>query len=131
MRLARANEKGFTLIEFLVAIVIIAVGLLGLLQTVNFSIDRNMTTLLRDEAVRLADERMMREKSKVFTAISTNTVTENVAVNVANAFKNYSVAKTTSEVTSNTKNIQIDVTWRYKGQNYGHTMSSLVSKTIQ
>jgi type IV pilus assembly protein PilV len=130
MELARLNKKGFTLIEFLVAVIILSVGLLGLFQTVNVAINNNMTTQLRDEAVRLADERMLTEKSRVFEAISTNTRNENVSVNVSNAFKNYSVVKTTSEMTKNTKNIQINVSWRYKGQRYGHTMSSLVSETL-
>ena len=130
MDLARLNNNGFTLIEFLVAIVILSVGLLGLLQTVNISIDNNMTTLLRDEALRVADERLVTEKSRVFDATSTNTRNENVSVKVVNAFKNYSIAKTTSSVTNNTKSIRIDVTWRYKGSRYAHVISSLITKNI-
>ena len=67
------NNQGFTLIEFLVAIVILMVGLLGLLQTVNYAIVNNTTNQLRQEALLLADERMNLEKSKKFTAISTHT----------------------------------------------------------
>lgn len=130
MDLARLNNNGFTLIEFLVAIVILSVGLLGLLQTVNYSIDNNMTTLLRDEALRVADERLVTEKSRVFDAISTNTRNENVSVKVVNAFKNYSIAKTTSSVSNNTKSIRIDVTWKYKGSRYAHVISSLITKNI-
>jgi type IV pilus assembly protein PilV len=101
-----------------------------LLQTVNFSIDNNMTTLLRDEALRVADERLVTEKSRVFDAISTNTRNENVSVKVVNAFKNYSIAKTTSSVSNNTKSIRIDVTWKYKGSRYAHVISSLITKNI-
>jgi len=124
------NNIGFTLIEFLVAIVILTVGLLGLLQSVNYAISTNMQTQLRDEAVRLADERMATEKSKVFDAISTNQRVEKVEVNVMNTFKNYSVVKNSSSVTSNTKNVQIDIIWKYKNQRYNHVISSLVTKSI-
>jgi len=124
------NNIGFTLIEFLVAIVILTVGLLGLLQSVNYAISTNMQTQLRDEGVRLADERMATEKSKVFDAISTNQRAEKVEVNVMNTFKNYSVVKNTSSVTSNTKNVQIDIIWKYKNQRYNHVISSLVTKSI-
>ncbi len=127
------NSCGFTLIEFLVALVILTVGLLGLLQTVNYSIETNLTTQLRDEAVRLADERMSSERSKVFDAISTNTRQEMVSVKVVNAFKNYSVVKTTTSLTAagNTRNINIQVSWRHKDTRYTHVISSLVSKSIQ
>ena len=123
---------GFTLIELLVSLVILSVGLLGLLQAVNYSIVHNMTTQLRDEAVRLADERMTTEKSRVFDAISTTTKNEHVTVKVVNAFKNYSVVKNASTLSgsSNTKIVQIDVVWKFKGDRYSHTVSSLVSKSI-
>lgn len=127
------NSRGFTLIEFLVALVILTVGLLGLLQTVNYAIETNMTTQLRDEAVRLADERMSTEKAKVFDAISTNTRQEFVSVKVVNAFKNYSIVKNTTALTAsgNTRNINIQVSWKHKGARYTHVISSLVSKSVQ
>ncbi len=63
------NGDGFTLVEFLVAIVILSVGLLGLLQALNYSIGHSMSTRLRDEAIMLADERMASEKSRTFDSI--------------------------------------------------------------
>lgn len=124
------NNDGFTLIEFLVAIVILSVGLLGLLQSVNYAISTNMQTQLRDEATRLADERMATEKSKVFDAISTTQRAEKVEVNVMNTFKNYSVVKNASLLTTNTKNVQISIVWRYKSEKYNHVISSLVTRSI-
>lgn len=124
------NSNGFTLVEFLVAIVILSVGLLGLLQTINYSIDHNMNTQLRNEAIRLADERMATEKSKGYDAIPATTEKQIVKVGVANSFKNYSVVKSALEVTDYTKNVQVRVGWRYKGTAYNHIISSLVAKTV-
>jgi len=129
------NNEGFTLIEFLVAMVILMVGLLGLLQAVNYTIGHNMTTQLRDEAVRLADEKMTVEKSRVFDAIATGSsgkTEETVDVNVMNAFKNYSVVKEADFLTgsANTKSLQVEVVWKYKGVRYSHVISSLVSKSV-
>jgi type IV pilus assembly protein PilV len=126
----RNNEHGFTLIEFLVAVVIISVGLLGLLQTLTYSIEHNMNTQLREEAFRLADERMATEKSRSFDMISTSTKSENIRVGVANGFKNYSVVKSGLGVTDFTKTIQVRVGWGYKGKRYSHTISSLISDTV-
>ena len=123
------NVDGFTLIELLVAMVILSVGLLGLLQTIIYSIDYNMNTQLRNEAVMLADERMASEKSKSFDSIVTSTENQTIKVGVANAFKNYSVIKSAVDVTDNTKNVQVRVSWRYKGTPYDHSISSLIAKT--
>jgi type IV pilus assembly protein PilV len=130
MERVHLDNKGFTLLEFLVAIVIIAVGLLALLQSVNLSIAHNLTNIFRNQAVMLADERMTLEKTKPFDCISTTTSSTNISLTVknANTFKNYSVVKIGSSITNNTTNVEIDVIWKYKGTRYIHTISSLVSR---
>jgi type IV pilus assembly protein PilV len=89
-----------------------------------------MQTQMRDEAVRLADERMATEKSKAFDAISTTQKAEKVEVCVMSTFKNYSVVKNTSSPTLNTKNVQFTIVWRYKNQKFNHVISSLVTRSI-
>jgi len=142
MEHVRLNDKGFTLIEFLVATIIITVGLLALLQAVNLSFAHNLTNIFRNQAVMLADERMALEKTKPFDCISTNSNNlpktgnysfTSVSLNVknANAFKNYSITKINTGLTSNTTNVEIDVTWQYKGTRYAHSISSLVSRFQQ
>jgi type IV pilus assembly protein PilV len=54
--LVYTNNRGFTLMEVLVAIVILSVGMLALLQTVNVALVHTSTNMLRDEAVQQADE---------------------------------------------------------------------------
>ena len=64
-----SNKKaGFTLIEFCVATLIMMVGLLGLLQGVNLAIEQNLGTLIRNEAVSVADEQMVFAKSAAATS---------------------------------------------------------------
>lgn len=122
------NRNGFTLIENLVAMFILSVGLLGLLQAVNYSIHYNMDNQLRDDAVRLADERMAVEKSRTFDAIPVGTSEQGVRLNVLNTFKNYSVVTTTTQPSYSVKNIEIDVYWSYKGQRRMHVISSVVAR---
>lgn len=137
------NRDGFTLIEFCVAVLIMMVGLLGLLQAVNMATVRNLGTLLRNEAINLADDRMMRAKSKVidsasFTALvsdtgSTTNLTNDSAVTntlvsrgVRSGFANYSVALTVAAAGSNAKELTSRVVWRQKGNKVSHTISSIV-----
>lgn len=123
------DSKGFTLIEFLVAIVILMVGLLGLLQTVNYAIVHNMKNQLRQEALIFADERMNLEKAKPFDNIPTPYLRNYSSSRVVyGVFRMYSVAHTNSDVTSQTKNIDFQVIWHYKNARFVHSISSLVSK---
>ncbi len=127
-----SNNRGFTLIEFLVAVVILVVGLLGLLQAVNYAIVHNMVNQLRQTAMVLGDERMNQEKAKPFDDIQAPVVTKDAPSRLVNgAYRNYSVVQTNSVLTSQTKNINIQVIWRHKGVRYEHSIASLVSQAQQ
>lgn len=51
-------ESGFTLIEVMMAMLVLTVGLLGLLQSVSISYEHNLRNRLREEAVGLAEEQL-------------------------------------------------------------------------
>lgn len=124
------NKDGFTLIEFLVAIVILMVGLLGMLQAVNVAMDKNLDNVLRTEAVMLADDLMMQKRSKTFTALSTtvaNPAARPVARSIRGVMKNYSVQQVVSQPTGNSKQIVVNVAWRKKTARNTHSISSVVS----
>lgn len=125
------NCSGFTLIEFLVAIVILMVGLLGLLQSINLALDKNLETTFRNEAIMLADDRMMRKRSagfKIFSGADTTDVNNGSSqVNVRGILKNYSVSETIQKTTNNSQQIIVNVSWKKKGARYSHSVSSFVS----
>lgn len=129
-----SKQYGFTLVEFLVAVLILTVGILGLLQTVNFSISHNMINQLRLDGTIVGDGELAKELAKAgnavgFDAISTPSVRSySVQRTVLNGFRNYSVTRTNSEITANTKQVSIQIAWKYKGNRYEHELSSLVSK---
>lgn len=131
------DKSGFTLVEFLVAILILMVGILGLLQTVNLSISHNMVNQLRLDGTIVADGELSRELAKGgsvtgFDAISTTPSPYesryNVRRTVVNGFRNYSVTKTNRTITGITKEVSIQVAWQYKGTRYRHEASSLISR---
>lgn len=131
------DKSGFSLVEFLVAILILSVGILGLLQMVNVAISHNMVNQLRLDGTIAADDQLARELSKGsssigFDAISTPTTpyVSNYTVRrtVLNGFRNYSVTRTNTVITTNTKQVTVQVRWRYKGNSYRHETSSLISR---
>ncbi|CAH2030120.1 type IV pilus modification PilV family protein [Trichlorobacter ammonificans] len=128
------NSRGFTLLEFLVAVLIAMVGLLGLLQTVNVALNHNLQNQLRNEAVQVADSYMARELAKGFDAVSTHPpLTPKYLVEsrqILNGFRNFSVAH--SGITyENSKEIRFQVIWRHKGTRYTHDAAGVVSKAQQ
>ena len=65
-RVTFANyQSGFTLIEVLVAIIILAIGLLGLANLQIVSLRNNMSAYLRTQAIVLAHDIMERMRSNV------------------------------------------------------------------
>jgi len=136
------NDVGFTLIEFLVSIVILMVGLLGLLQAVNVSYSHSLQNQLRNEAVIVADDEMAKELAKGFEGVApvivpgvpTPPVLRNYTVSrkILSGFKLYSVSRTGSVLdTQNTKQVTLEVRWNYKGVRYTHNASGALSKTNQ
>ncbi|MBI2353484.1 MAG: prepilin-type N-terminal cleavage/methylation domain-containing protein [Deltaproteobacteria bacterium] len=122
------NDGGFTLIEFLVAVIILMVGLLGLLQSVNLAISTNKVNLLRNEAVIVADQEISRQIAKGFDLMSTNAGTSVIRRPILNSFQNYSVIRTEVPRFSNSKMLKLEVRWSYKNVGYTHDASAVLSK---
>ena len=125
------KNSGFTLVEFMVAIVILMVGMLGMLQGINIAMSQNVESMMRNEATSLADELMLQKRAKSFTSISTTTANPAWVLKpryLRGFNKDYSVQQIVSMATAtNSKEIVINVTWNYKNKTGSHSVSSIVS----
>lgn len=129
------REAGFTLIEFCVATLIMMVGLLGLLQAVNIAVEHNLGTILRNEAVSIADEQMVEVKNSAAVnnglistgwndlATSTYTVPRKIR---GGASLTFTIDRQVTQKTVKTKEVNIKVLWTYRSKTLNHQSTSLV-----
>lgn len=128
------NNSGFTIIEFMVSVVILTIGLLGLLQTINFAISTNMTNKMRNEATILADEklsvRMAQLSSTDAAPFATYSASESVSRKIFNGTKIFAVKTRQLPISpiSNSVEVNVTVNWSHKNTAYSHNASTVLSK---
>jgi prepilin-type N-terminal cleavage/methylation domain-containing protein len=129
------NKKGVTLIEMMISLLIILIVSLALMQTTLVGMNTNQINLLRDEAVSVAEMRMNQLKSLPFTntAVDSNlnagVTVEAVVSRTINGFSLiYRPTRTITDVSADSKQIAITITWNYKNKNYSHSVISIMRK---
>ncbi len=128
MELHKKN-KGFTLVEALVALVILAILLLGLLSALIITYEHSTRNIIRDEAVKIANE-----YAETYRNMGIGNIPANQSITVNRKIRNSVVAFTIKVVSSDIvagkiKQVKITVSWTYKGKTYSHTIETLVGSS--
>lgn len=152
MMIAKLNKKGFTLVEVMIALVVVLVVFLALMQTALVGIDSNMINVLRDEAVRIAEQRMEGARNLPFASVVSDTGSlagydcpggfSSTGVPIERDVRNilgfdFCTNLTCQELgedgncaTDDADNKQINITvgWRWKDNPYTHSISSILRR---
>jgi prepilin-type N-terminal cleavage/methylation domain-containing protein len=129
------NKKGLTLIEVMIALVVTLVVFLALMQTALVGIDSNTKNLLRDEAVRIADQRMSEIRNRPFSDLDLNgaadpnslTITQTINRNFRNISNvAFDTVATIDTLNPENKQINITVSWTWKGETYNHSITTVL-----
>lgn len=124
------DKKGFSQIEIMISLVLLLLVFLALAQTALISIDSNMINILRDEAVSIAEMKMNEARSTGFNALPAGTTTQTVNRDFRSITNfQYTATTTVTDLNLNNKQINIMVTWNWKGNPYTHTISTIVRKS--
>ncbi len=149
LKYARGTE-GLSLVEVIIALTIFLIVFMGVLQAALLGIDMNMHNILRDEAITIAAARMEEMRSLPFA--SPNLVSDSTSLpsgvdcpatfttgtriqrSIRSMTKDFCVNLNCQEIggdndcstnDSDNRQINIRVTWRWKGEDYVHSVTTL------
>lgn len=128
LRTVLKNKDGLTLIEVMISLVVLLLVFLALMQTALVSIDSNMINVLRDKAVNVAEERMNNARNTAFNnllPVVTDVSPPPMSVRNIAAFA-YTAKRKVTDINIDSKQVDITVTWNWKGRPYTHTISSIL-----
>ena len=106
------NKRGFTLVEVLVALLIMACGLLASLIGIMTAVNHNLMNEMRNEAIKIAQEQSEYARGEIFGNINNSNTT--VSRQFRKSTVNYQVATNVTTPVPNMKTVQTTVTWTYK-----------------
>lgn len=124
--IVRRDNKGFTLIEVLVASIILTIAMLGILETMVLSMQQNLNNYSKNESVRIAEQRMNELRNTSFASLASGSST--VTRSFKNFTKNFSVVWNVTALTANSVAIQVVVSWNIRGKSYSHSITSIISR---
>jgi type IV pilus assembly protein PilV len=126
-----SNNRGFTLIELVVAFGILMVGMLGLMESINIAMAHNLRNSLRQEAVQIGDQQLNAARALAFADVVTQTTPVAVTRNIRSISKSFTSQRTVTDLpaggTPTSKQVQVTVTWQFKGVTYTHIVNTVIT----
>jgi len=127
----KSNDSGFTLVEVLVAIVILMVGLLGVMQSLNLAIATNLQNEMRTQGTMIGESQMAKIKSLPFARITAAEGVEKshtVPVNMRSVIVDYTVTRKIDDISGTMKRVNVGVSWIHRGNNHDYVVSGVVAE---
>lgn len=128
------NNGGFTLVELMVAMIIVSVGMFGVLQSINVSLQYNLKNELRNEGVRIGEKYMTDLRGKPFDKISTPSYTPFSETGKVRGGSKQFVIERSSQVLAyvdtqpSSKQLTVTVKWAYRNVTTLNRVITVVAK---
>ncbi len=109
----------------MVAILILTVGLLGLLQVSIQASEQNLRNAFRTEAVQISEGWLLSRRVQPFDNITGGLKSEQVASRLRGFTMNYTVERSHTDLSTDSKQLIVTVRWNYKNNQYFHEVRSV------
>ncbi|NLW36356.1 type IV pilus modification PilV family protein [Syntrophorhabdus aromaticivorans] len=128
---ARKKDKGFTLVEVMVALLVLFISMMASLHALGLAVAHNIDNAMMEEAVRIEEETMNELRSTAFSSLNDGTTKANVTKMVGRISQNFAVMTTTQSLSLNgSRAIQVVVSWNRGGMTHHHSATSVISQGI-
>jgi type IV pilus assembly protein PilV len=118
-------EEGFTLIEIMIALVVMSIGLTALAAVQISAIQGNAFSKRMTTAVSIADEKMEQIKSNLYTEIVSESSSQ---ITQSNLNFTRQVTVTNNSPLTNTKTINVTVSWSEGSKSHSVPITTIVSQ---
>lgn len=118
----RHFKKGFTLIEIVISMAILAVGLVGILCLFPVGFDSARRSVNLTQAALDAQEKLAHIKKDGFPEVGTTNGT------FSDSNYSWEAAVTPEDPDGYLRKVTLTVTWRYKGREYKETFKTYIAK---
>lgn len=118
------NEKGFTLVEVLVALLVLTVGMLAIFEGLVMYMTMNLNNLCRDEAVKIAEEKINYLRS---IGSSPGSGSEIIRRRIRDFNRNFLVNWDSNAISKTSYTIRVSVSWNISGKEYTHSALSILT----
>jgi type IV pilus assembly protein PilV len=122
MKKITTNNKGFTLIELAIAIVIFSIGLLAMAQLQMFSIRYNSDAQRMSEATTLAQGKMEELMSSTYAAMSS---VPQDAIADDNYDTSYTITADSPSPLTGVSELEVTVKWSSRGNDKTFTLNTI------
>ncbi|NPA51508.1 MAG: prepilin-type N-terminal cleavage/methylation domain-containing protein [Aquificae bacterium] len=133
MVLCVKQDKGFTILEVLIALFLFSFLLLGLLGAFLKAYEYSARNEIRNEAVKVVEQELEKYRNRDFDsilpiAIDCTTTTEKVKRQVRSNYVEFKIGKViTEEVPASVKKVEITACWEHKGKEYKYKAQTLIT----
>ena len=131
-RIVCRNKKGFTLVELLVAMLVMSIGLMAVLDGLTSYIRINMENQMRHEGMRIGEAALETLRNSDFYQVQggTVTITSPETRRIRNYDISYTITWTPTSISSSSVAVQVAVTWVFRNITHRHDAASVISTDV-
>ena len=122
----KKRTQGFTLIELMVALVILSVSMIGILDAMVLTMQQNLENFSRDEAVRIAEQQMNTLRNTSFDLLADGN--QNLTRTYKQINRSFAVTWTITPFSTISNSVQVQVNWTVNRKTHSHLITSIISR---